>query len=206
MSQKSCRDCGNVYPIEDYPFYSGARKNKIRKPMCRDCSNKLAREEKQRRRKESPEFYQKELERNKAYRDRYSDGYVAHKIKKREKEQTKYYTDLLWRMTAICGSAKERARRKGFEHNITPAILFVMMHVQNFRCAQTGIPFDLSASTVYDKSPVAPSLDRKDNSLGYTVQNVQLVCTWYNMMKNEWSIEDVKSFVHTAYHTMFEGG
>lgn len=50
---------------------------------------------------------------------------------------------------------------------------------QNYRCALTGLPLLASG----DFPNITASLDRKDNSLGYTASNVQWVHKDVNMMR-----------------------
>lgn len=203
METKPCRLCNTETPLGDFPHYNNGKRRGVH-TICRSCYNRRGAGYKQAKRLADPAFYEREIFRNKEYRDRYSDGYRNHQLRKREKEKSLYHNDLFYRLTYICGAAKSRARKKGFDFELTPEILHVMIHVQNFKCSATGVPFDLTASDVYHKNPLAPSLDRKDSDKGYTLDNVQLVCAWYNMMKNEWSDADVKRFVYIAYHSMFE--
>lgn len=59
---------------------------------------------------------------------------------------------------------------------------------QNGRCALTGIPI-IVADGRYGKENTA-SLDRKDNSKGYTIDNVQLVHITTNLFKNKFSDDE----------------
>lgn len=57
-------------------------------------------------------------------------------------------------------------------------------------CEATGLPFDMGPSVnKHRANPWAPSLDRRDNSKGYTPDNVQVVCAAYNYAKNEFTPE-----------------
>lgn len=57
------------------------------------------------------------------------------------------------------------------------------------KCEVTGIPFDLDISK--RAKPFAPSIDRRDSSLGYTPENVQVVVWIYNAAKSHWSHAEV---------------
>lgn len=60
------------------------------------------------------------------------------------------------------------------------------------RCALTGIAFDtvkVEGGTRHHKRPYAPSIDRIDNSLGYTDTNVRIVCVAVNLAMNTWGEE-----------------
>lgn len=57
------------------------------------------------------------------------------------------------------------------------------------RCMVSGIPFDKRRNDTGIHRPFAPSLDRIDSALGYTANNVRLVCMIVNMALNDWGIE-----------------
>lgn len=60
------------------------------------------------------------------------------------------------------------------------------------RCELTGIPFEIGTRTSaakHYKRPYAPSIDRRDNSLGYTAENIRVVCTCVNLAMNVWGEE-----------------
>lgn len=54
-------------------------------------------------------------------------------------------------------------------------------------CEVSGLPFDLDVVG----TPWAPSVDRIDNSKGYTKDNVQFVCRMFNHMKGSATMDDV---------------
>lgn len=177
---KACRDCGSVQTADAFPRYSGGRGFK---PICRDCVNRSENIRRKDRREHGPRlpFDNTRYER---FRERFA-------------------SDLMFRCNALAQSAKQRATKKGWKYDLTGPILFVMMHSQSLRCIKTGVPFDFSPTDQYSRNPCAPSIDRKDNAKGYTVDNIQIVAAWYNLMKNEWSDDDVRSFIWTAFHSLF---
>ena len=66
----------------------------------------------------------------------------------------------------------------------------------------TGLPFDFTPSKTSKRpTPFAPSLDRKDSFLGYTQDNVQVVCRVYNQAKNSWTHADVMVMVYALKDT-----
>lgn len=86
----------------------------------------------------------------------------------------------------MCASAKARAKRRGMEWTIDVEAL-VEDVLARPSCGVSNIPF------VFDVpgSPWAPSLDRIDSRIGYTRNNVQVVCWLYNQAKNVYSEADV---------------
>jgi hypothetical protein len=201
---KRCKSCECEKPVSAFPLYTSLKGELRQKARCFECARYYDKTYKKKRRDNDPIARQRELDVNKSYRAKYSDGYRQHQIKKREKALSKYQTNIIERLSRICGSAKTRAARKGLPFDLTPAVLHVVVQLQGMNCAATGIPLQLNASTEYHKNPYAPSLDRKDSDKGYTLDNIQIVCTWYNMMKNEWSDKDVREFVLIAYRSMFK--
>lgn len=198
---KKCRDCGKTKPLSDYYRYSGLQ---TLKPMCKACFRKIDAQYKKARYARDPEYRERQLNINRSYRQRYSDGYAKHRIEKRKKHKSNYFSDLRYRCRQLVNSAKRRAERKGLVFELTPEILYVLVYAQNHKCAVTGTKLELGASTKYHRNPNAPSIDRKDSDGGYTLDNIQIVAAWYNLMKNEWSDEDARDMIHTAYHSIFK--
>lgn len=69
-------------------------------------------------------------------------------------------------------NSRHRARVKGYKFTITQDYLFELLTQQNYKCALTGDAISFVSS---DSKKL--SLDRKDNSRGYEIGNVQWV-TW----------------------------
>lgn len=60
-------------------------------------------------------------------------------------------------------------------------------------CPRTGARFQLLASSsgYGDRGPFGPSLDKIDPRRGYTKDNVQVVCWWYNVAKQRFTDQEV---------------
>jgi hypothetical protein len=87
-------------------------------------------------------------------------------------------------------SAKKRAAIKGIDFTITDEEADTIWRRCGAACEVTKIPFDVTRSTLGERRPYAPSIDRVDCSLGYTAANVRVVCVAVNIAMNEWG-EDV---------------
>lgn len=198
---KACKDCGVVMPVVEFPPYSGKRGYRTR---CKSCFNRREAALRQERRSADPAFYERELLHNKKYRERYSEGYRQHRIRKRQKHIDEYFTDLTYRCKTLIAGAKRRADKKGLPFELDAGTLEAIIKVQNFKCSITGMVFDLAQSDRYARSPLAPSIDRKNSDAGYTWDNVQIVVAWYNIFKNEWTDDDAKRFIEVAYRTIFK--
>lgn len=198
---KICTDeCGLLLPQSAFAYNGGTGKLRTVCKKCYDVKAAAARREK---RRNDPLVRQKELDRCRAYREKYSDGYRQHRLKKRKNRKEKYYTDLRSRCSQLITSARARAVKKGLPFELDTDTLVAIIRVQGHKCSVTGTPFDISESTTYSRSPLAPSIDRRNSDLGYTWDNVQIVVGWYNVFKNEWSDDDAKKFIKIAYHSMF---
>ena len=95
------------------------------------------------------------------------------------------------------GKAKQRSIRYSRDFNIDLEFLKKLWDSQNGKCAVTGIP--LTHKFYYDfepqiKSPYQASLDRIDNSKGYTKNNVRFVCLMFNYARNTFDETEVIQF------------
>jgi len=89
--------------------------------------------------------------------------------------------------TGLLVSAAANARRRGRECTLTPQDVEGL--VAPMRCAVTGMPLIWGGH----KHPLSPSLDRKDNSLGYTPENTQCVALWVNYARSTRDLEEFKA-------------
>ncbi len=62
----------------------------------------------------------------------------------------------------------------------------LLIYMQNNKCRLTGIEFDMTRGGSFRANPYAPSIDRIDNSRGYTADNIQIICHIVNVAKNEY--------------------
>lgn len=86
---------------------------------------------------------------------------------------------------ALWNAAKQRAKKKNLEFNLS--LDRIKIAIELGICEITGISF---CGEKKRKSAFSPSIDRKDNSKGYTDDNINVVCWGFNTAKNEFSIED----------------
>jgi hypothetical protein len=92
----------------------------------------------------------------------------------------------------LYSSAKSRAIKKGLEFSITSE--FIKNKLRNMKCESTG--FDLVLNDEDGRvHPMKPTLDRRDNSKGYTFENTKIVCWWWNVMKQDWSEQTIKELI-----------
>lgn len=84
-------------------------------------------------------------------------------------------------------NAFARANKRAMEYGLSKQIIVQMMEDQGYLCAVSGLPFSLEWGA--GKNPFAPSLDRKDNSKGYTRENARLVLSAVNFGMNVWGLD-----------------
>lgn len=86
----------------------------------------------------------------------------------------------------IVRATKNRAKRKGLPFDLT--YKWTAAHYTGF-CELTGLPFDLTPGK---RSLYSPSLDRIDNSKGYTQDNCRFILWGLNAFKSDSTDEDIK--------------
>lgn len=91
-----------------------------------------------------------------------------------------------WRNT-IHG-AKKRAKEKGLEFNLFDDI--EKLKPPKY-CPVLGIKLNILSDNINE----SPSLDRLDNTKGYTVDNVRIISTRANLLKKDATLEEMKAIV-----------
>ncbi len=93
---------------------------------------------------------------------------------------------------SICSRIKTQARKSGLEFTLTPG--WFKKQLNKGVCAATGLRFQMPKYTPGargKRGPWTPSVDRIDNTKGYTAGNCQLVVWMYNLAKSDYSEKDV---------------
>lgn len=106
----------------------------------------------------------------------------------RQYKANKAATDPAW---TILETAKNNARIRGLDCNLTVEYLRPLVNPR--RCNVTGYAVTFGGTS---RGPFTASIDRIDNSKGYVIGNVQIVCWMYNTMKSSWSHEDCLKVAH----------
>lgn len=70
---------------------------------------------------------------------------------------------------------------------------WVAARLQPWRCEMTGLSFSFER-----RSALAPSLDRKDRTMGYTPDNTQVVSWFYNRAKGTTSDSETMRLISAA--------
>lgn len=97
-------------------------------------------------------------------------------------------------LNQLCSDARRRAKKKGIPYALGIPILRMKYILQEGLCAVTKIPLKLRSHREGIAHPHAISLDRIDNTKGYTPENTRLVTWQYNSAKGIWSDEALLEF------------
>lgn len=124
--------------------------------------------------------------------------YLENSERINEQRKARRNSSVRGRMLAICGNARQRAKSKDWGFNLTLDYLCGLWEIQEGKCAISGLPMSLQKEDKRWSSNMV-SLDRIDSSLGYTKDNVWLVCTRVNFAKGTQSYED---FVEMCRHVV----
>jgi hypothetical protein len=98
-------------------------------------------------------------------------------------------TQVVEHLGVLLKEGRRRARQRKIEFGLTEAQLLGLLKRQNYRCAVSGLEFDLTPHADAFRRPFAPSLDRIDSKRGYVLRNVRIVCCAVNLALNEWGLE-----------------
>lgn len=92
-----------------------------------------------------------------------------------------------WR--ELVKSARKRARKRGWQFDITDELVASLFLLQNQRCAATDIPFQFQSRAGCVRNPFAPSIDRIDSTQGYVPSNVRLVLWAVNCAAADYGLD-----------------
>jgi hypothetical protein len=101
----------------------------------------------------------------------------------RQRDRAKY----LWR------GAKDRAQKKKQEFTLT--VEHIQKAIEKGICEALDIPFELKDF----RSPYMPSIERKNNSKGYSNENCIVVCWFFNQWKQHYSIDELLEKVNIIH-------
>lgn len=179
MEIKICTSCKESLPISK--FYKQKKGKFGVKSKCKLCSDIFHKNYRKNNLEQYAKYQQNHRDRNENYNENDS----------LRKEQ--YVLTIKGRSVRLYNGARNRAKKKGWEFNITPE--FIYQKLLPLKCEVTNLNLSLDRELIHKANALAPSLDRIDSSKGYTLDNVQIVCWWYNAMKQDWSEEIVKKLL-----------
>lgn len=89
-------------------------------------------------------------------------------------------------------SARSRAKKKGIEVKLSVKFLKQLFEDQKGLCYYSGLPMEMTKVSRYSMS-----IDRMDSTKGYTEDNIVLVASIVNTMKNDLPIKDFIDVVNS---------
>jgi hypothetical protein len=95
--------------------------------------------------------------------------------------------------------ARSRSKQKGYQTDVNIQYLKEVWDKQNGICPYTNLKMEIgrtSADEDIKKTPTKASLDRIDPSIGYIKGNVEFVCYCVNVMKNDFTKEEMVHFIN----------
>lgn len=132
--------------------------------------------------KDDEEFKEMRNERQQEYRASLPEDVLdSYKKKKREQAKLSRKEDPVRHMLY---DAKKRAKQKGIAFDLVSEDLTIPEI-----CPVLGIPLFVGDGT---RSANSPSLDRFDNTLGYTKDNVRIISLRANALKNDATVEEMR--------------
>lgn len=108
--------------------------------------------------------------------------------------------DVAFLCRRLIAFARSRSKRDVCIH---PRDLEALFHRQRGVCPLTGLQMQLAAPT---RHPLVPSLDRIDPNVGYIPNNVRFVCYFANLLKRDFTDQDVFLLLDSFHTKMPEQG
>jgi hypothetical protein len=163
---KSCLGCKVEKPLTEFYTQKNPNGRTYHNSYCKPCEKKKDRAYKLKRYATDPEFAER------------LKGYVR-------SDRTKK----AGRIRGMFASVKASASRRKLPFILIKSDIESRLEVQDWRCARTGILFDLRSGE--GRLPFGPAIDRIDTKQGYAPGNIQIVCNVYNFAKMEFTDADV---------------
>jgi hypothetical protein len=118
---------------------------------------------------------------------RYDNNKEA-KIEYQTTYQQSYRSTIDGRVTIMWHLAKNRAKEKGLPFSITKQDIKDLLLSSEY-CSITGDKLELTNQNK-TANAYAPSIDQIVAGQGYTRENMQVVCWWYNAAKGNWFTDE----------------
>lgn len=117
------------------------------------------------------------------------------KYPRRKREYAARHRSMQWAKCLVAKAAQNSLRRKHPRPTITAEWVEARFQEHPF-CFYTGIALVPKSLRAIPRAPWMPSLDRIDNSAGYTPDNTRLTCWGWNCFRGNLSVEEALSFWH----------
>ena len=176
---KTCKSCGVQKELSEFSPKGKSKKGTMTySAHCKDCRAMTARDER---------------DKNKQRLTCSCCGsvfkYTAHN--KRTENFCSSCYPLYRRAYSMLIQVKARSKKLNLPFNLTTD--FIVNELKKGFCPKTGIEFtiDNNGKGWGNRKVSTPSVDKIDPSKGYTIDNVQIVCWWYNLAKATFTDQEV---------------
>ncbi len=163
MTDKYCSGCKTHKDVSEFQNSSYTKDGKTSR--CSACLNKYRRDN----------GYNKSSARK-------PQGYKA-------EVRSRYFQTVHGRAQTLYHSAAVRAKKKGMQFELD--VDWIKERLAPLTCEVTGLPLVLEINKDVWIGRFSPTLERVDNTIGYTKENTMIVCAIYNQAKADGSHEDV---------------
>ena len=105
---------------------------------------------------------------------------------------------------SVLKNYKASAKRRNHEFDLTFEQFVDLIETRCFYCNDLPINSANSANIVNYGNYKYNGIDRKDNNLGYTIENSVSCCPHCNMAKRDLAIDNFKSWIEKVYKNIFQ--
>jgi hypothetical protein len=116
---------------------------------------------------------------------KYTDAYYLANKEELNKKGRDNRIDPIKHLSRLITESKNRAKEKSLDFDLDKDFIFSLYEEQDKKCSISGILFDSESNPEFRIRPWAPSIDRINSKLGYTKNNVRLVCIAVNLAINQ---------------------
>lgn len=173
---RTCRICKESKSLDRFASYKTRAGNVYTYTRCKDCRNSVIREGRTQ-----------------------SCSICGKKYSGLARELCDEHYEIYRYAYSLYHNAVYRSKKAGKLCNLTVEWIYQRLSTP---CPRTGLTFMFgnNGRGFKDRNPRAASLDKIDPSKGYTVDNVQVVCWWYNCSKQRFSDEEVINLCKAVTH------
>lgn len=204
LSYRTCKVCGNTYPLTNEYFDGvGGHSGMLFKHTCKECVDRKQTERYWR----NGLLYCTKCKQYKPEDDFSNNGKDGNPIRHGKKTHCKECENayrrgferalsnedaIIAKLKMLYFAAKLRAKSKELDFDLTVEFLKELWDLQEGKCAISGIP--MTYIMTEGRQHFNVSIDKINPNLGYTQNNIQLVCSAVNTMKYVLTIEELYMF------------
>lgn len=204
LSYRTCKVCGNTYPLTNEYFDGvGGHNGMLFKHTCKECVDRKQTE----RYWKNGLLYCTKCKKYKPEDDFSNNGKDGNPIRHGKKTHCKECENayrrgfekalsnedaIIAKLKMLYFAAKARAKSKELDFDLTVESLKELWDSQEGKCAISSIP--MTYIMTEGRQHFNVSIDKINPNLGYTQNNIQLVCSAVNTMKYVLTMEELYMF------------